>query len=112
MLQLLVGVVQQDGLERLVVGVVGALLVPVDGLELFHEGHDGVVHVQGLGAETVARDMEFGGRHGGLRRRGVRSQLHRARLAAPPAFVVVRGRGGPQRSLDTRRLTRKAFARR
>jgi hypothetical protein len=65
-LQFLVRVVQQDRLELGVVGVVGALIVPIDGLELFHQRRDGVVHLLGMVAQLLDGDMKANARHAGL----------------------------------------------
>src|SRR5437899_6057126 len=65
MLQLLVGVVQQDRLEARIVAVVGALAVPVDRVEFLLQRGDGVVDVQRLTAQLLARDVQGFAGHGG-----------------------------------------------
>jgi hypothetical protein len=58
-LDLLVAIVQQEALQLLVLGEVGSLLVPVDGLDLLVEADEGALEVARL-----RRDLRpwFGGR--------------------------------------------------
>ena len=85
MLDLLAGIVQQDGLELLVLGVVGALAVPVDGLQLFLQRSDGVVHMQRVARQFLVRDMDAFARHGrnSLSWRGGRRGGRHGALLAP-----------------------------
>ena len=53
MLDLLIAVVTEDGLELLVLRGIDALLVPVDGLELLHQRGDRAVQVAGLGGQII-----------------------------------------------------------
>ena len=55
MLDLFVTVVQQDGPQGLVLGGVGPLLVPVDGLQLFDQRFDGAMEVLRLFGKEFGR---------------------------------------------------------
>src|SRR5215217_1136365 len=65
-LQLLAGVVQQDLAQFLVLAVVRALTVPVDGLELLDQRGDRVVLQQRLLLQFLAGDVQAFARHAAM----------------------------------------------
>ena len=52
-LLLLVAIVLEDGAQIGIACGLGALVVPVDGLQLFHQGHDGAMGIDRLGADHL-----------------------------------------------------------
>ncbi len=63
MLLLLVSIVLEDGAQLGIARRLGALVVPVDSLELFHQGNDGAVLVDDLRPELVGVFVQQFTRH-------------------------------------------------
>ena len=62
-LLLLVAIVLEDGAQIGIACRLGALVVPVDGLELFHQGNDGAVLVDNFRPELVGVFVQHFTRH-------------------------------------------------
>ena len=62
-LLLLVAIVLEDGAQLGIAGRLGALVVPVDGLQLLHQRDDGAVLVDDLGPELAGVFVQRFTRH-------------------------------------------------
>jgi hypothetical protein len=68
MLHLLAHVVEEQLFQRLVFGIVGALTLPVDGIEFFHQRNNRKMQIERLLRKTLTRCVQVFARHNSLHR--------------------------------------------